>query len=47
MYFLADIKDESINEAVLNSIVKTCQFMHSSVIKASDNFLMVSLENIK
>ncbi|KAL2745195.1 dynein axonemal heavy chain 1-like [Vespula maculifrons] len=40
MYFLADIKDESINEAVLNSIVKTCQFMHSSVIKASDNFLM-------
>ncbi|KAI4500001.1 hypothetical protein M0802_004871 [Mischocyttarus mexicanus] len=40
MHFLADIKDESINESVLKSIVKTCQFMHSSVIKASNRFLM-------
>ncbi|KAK2581766.1 hypothetical protein KPH14_002245 [Odynerus spinipes] len=40
MHFLADIRDESINESVLESIVKTCQFMHSSVIKASDRLLV-------
>ncbi|KZC03876.1 Dynein heavy chain 1, axonemal [Dufourea novaeangliae] len=37
--FLSDIKDESITEDVLRSIVRMCQYMHSSVIEASDVYL--------
>ncbi|XP_076646459.1 dynein axonemal heavy chain 1 [Halictus rubicundus] len=39
MRFLTDIKDESITESILRSIVRLCQYMHSSVIAASDIFL--------
>ncbi|KAK1118887.1 hypothetical protein K0M31_014657 [Melipona bicolor] len=39
MRFLADIQDESITEDILKSIVRMCQYMHSSVIDASDLFL--------
>ncbi|XP_043259684.1 dynein axonemal heavy chain 1-like [Colletes gigas] len=39
MGFLSDIKDESITEDILRSIVRMCQYMHSSVIDASDLFL--------
>nr|XP_012140860.1 PREDICTED: dynein heavy chain 1, axonemal [Megachile rotundata] len=39
MRFLSDIKDESINESILRSIVKLCQYMQSSVIEASDLYL--------
>ncbi|XP_076380686.1 dynein axonemal heavy chain 1-like [Megalopta genalis] len=39
MRFLTDIKDESIDENILRSIVRMCQFMHSSVIESSDLFL--------
>ncbi|XP_023289892.1 dynein heavy chain 1, axonemal [Orussus abietinus] len=37
--FLRDTEDSSITDEVLGSIVKTCQYMHSSVIKASETFL--------
>ncbi|XP_076627799.1 dynein axonemal heavy chain 1 [Colletes latitarsis] len=39
MGFLSDIKDESITEDILRSIVRMCQYMHSSVIDASDLYL--------
>ncbi|XP_061932650.1 dynein axonemal heavy chain 1-like isoform X3 [Apis cerana] len=39
MTFLIDIQDESITDDVLQSIVKMCQYMHSSVIEASDLYL--------
>lgn len=42
MTFLIDIQDESITDDVLESIVKMCQYMHSSVIEASDLYLKVS-----
>lgn len=42
MTFLIDIQDESITDDVLESIVKMCQYMHSSVIEASDHYLKVS-----
>ncbi|KAJ8667915.1 hypothetical protein QAD02_009578 [Eretmocerus hayati] len=38
-HFLQDVKDKAITDAVLKSIVKTCQFMHSSVIEASRRYL--------
>ncbi|XP_058804505.1 dynein axonemal heavy chain 1-like [Phymastichus coffea] len=38
MQFLKGVRDDAITDTVLASIVKTCQFMHSSVIKASDNY---------
>ncbi|XP_026674744.1 dynein heavy chain 1, axonemal-like [Ceratina calcarata] len=38
MRFLTDITDESITDDVLKSIVRMCQYMHSSVIEASDLF---------
>ena len=41
LHFLQNITDEAITNSVLNSIVRTCQFMHSSVIKASEDFLQV------
>ncbi|XP_076227649.1 dynein axonemal heavy chain 1 [Nomia melanderi] len=37
--FLADIKDDSITEDILRSIVRMCQYMHSSVTEASDVYL--------
>ena len=40
--FLSEIQDESITEDALKSIVRMCQYMHSSVIDASDLFLKVS-----
>ncbi|XP_060831781.1 dynein axonemal heavy chain 1-like [Bombus pascuorum] len=39
MRFLSEIQDESITEDALKSIVRMCQYMHSSVIDASDLFL--------
>lgn len=42
MRFLSEIQDESITEDALKSIVRMCQYMHSSVIDASDLFLKVS-----
>ncbi|KAL6436551.1 hypothetical protein ACFW04_004787 [Cataglyphis niger] len=39
MHLLSDIKDESITDKTLRSIVRICQRMHSSVIDASDRFL--------
>ena len=42
MRFLVDIQDESITKDILKSIVRMCQYMHSSVIDASDLFLKVS-----
>ncbi|CAK9809640.1 Dynein axonemal heavy chain 1 [Anthophora quadrimaculata] len=39
MRFLLDIKEESITEDTLESIVRMCQYMHSSVIDASDLYL--------
>ncbi|XP_072745723.1 dynein axonemal heavy chain 1 [Anoplolepis gracilipes] len=39
MHFLSGIKDESITNKILQSIVRICQYMHSSVIDASDRFL--------
>lgn len=42
MRFLSEIRDESITEDALKSIVRMCQYMHSSVIDASDLFLKVS-----
>ncbi|XP_053995639.1 dynein axonemal heavy chain 1-like [Hylaeus anthracinus] len=39
MGFLSDIKDDSITEGILRSIVRMCQYMHSSVIDASDLYL--------
>uniref|UniRef100_A0ABD2WRH4 Dynein heavy chain 1, axonemal n=1 Tax=Trichogramma kaykai TaxID=54128 RepID=A0ABD2WRH4_9HYME len=41
MHFLQNVKDEAFTDSVMKSIVKTCQFMHSSVIKASSDFLQV------
>lgn len=41
MRFLIDIQDESITDDVLQSIVIMCQYMHSSVIEASDLYLKV------
>lgn len=45
MTFLIDIQDESITDDVLESIVKMCQYMHSSVIEASDLYLKVRQKN--
>jgi len=42
MYILSDIKDESITDETLRYIVNICQYMHSSVIDASDRYLKVS-----
>ncbi|XP_023247279.1 dynein heavy chain 1, axonemal-like [Copidosoma floridanum] len=38
-HFLSNTGDEAITGNVLKSIVDTCQFMHSSVIRASEDFL--------
>ncbi|XP_071558453.1 dynein axonemal heavy chain 1 [Temnothorax nylanderi] len=38
-HLLSDIKDESTSDKTLQSIVKICRYMHSSVIDASDRFL--------
>ncbi|XP_024940673.1 dynein heavy chain 1, axonemal [Cephus cinctus] len=40
LQFLSEIQDFSVNEKILKSIVKTCQYMHSSVIEASEHFLV-------
>ncbi|XP_025602682.2 dynein axonemal heavy chain 1-like [Athalia rosae] len=39
LQFLSETKDKSISGTALPYIVKTCQFMHSSVIQASADFL--------
>ncbi|CAL1689869.1 unnamed protein product [Lasius platythorax] len=39
MHLLSGIKDKSITDETLRSIVRICQYMHSSVIDASDRFL--------
>ncbi|XP_031787006.1 dynein heavy chain 1, axonemal isoform X2 [Nasonia vitripennis] len=39
MHFLQNVKDEGITDEVLTSIVDTCQFMHSSVVEASQCYL--------
>ncbi|EFN73504.1 Dynein heavy chain 1, axonemal [Camponotus floridanus] len=38
-HLLSDIKDKSITDKNLQSIVRICQYMHSSVIDASERFL--------
>ncbi|XP_039313454.1 dynein heavy chain 1, axonemal [Solenopsis invicta] len=38
-HLLSDIKDDSISDETLHSIIKICQYMHSSVIDASNRFL--------
>ncbi|XP_077275648.1 dynein axonemal heavy chain 1 [Temnothorax americanus] len=38
-HLLSDIKDELISDKTLQSVVKICRYMHSSVIDASDRFL--------
>lgn len=43
LQFLNEMNDKSISGKVLPYIVKTCQFMHSSVIQASDEFLQVRI----
>lgn len=47
MRFLSEIQDESITEDALKSIVRMCQYMHSSVIDASDLFLKVRLYRLR
>lgn len=43
--FLADIKDDSITEDILRSIVRMCQYMHSSVTEASDVYSKVRIRS--
>ncbi|XP_018365084.1 PREDICTED: dynein heavy chain 1, axonemal-like [Trachymyrmex cornetzi] len=38
-HFLLDIKDKSISNDILQSIVKICKYIHCSVIDANDRFL--------
>ncbi|KYN02640.1 Dynein heavy chain 1, axonemal [Cyphomyrmex costatus] len=38
-HFLSNIKDKSISDDTLQSIVKICQYIHCSVIEANDRFL--------
>ncbi|XP_018339413.1 PREDICTED: dynein heavy chain 1, axonemal-like isoform X2 [Trachymyrmex septentrionalis] len=38
-HFLSDIKDKSISDDILQSIVKICKYIHCSVIDANDRFV--------
>lgn len=42
MQFLSEIQVDGNSTEILLSIVDTCQYMHSSVTKASVDFLAVS-----
>lgn len=40
-HFITEINDEHIINNIFNSIIETCQFMHTSTIETSQNFLQV------